>query len=54
MKKWQCRMCGYVYDEAAGDPDHGLAPGTPWDEVPEEFMCPECGALKQDFEMVEI
>lgn len=54
MKKWQCRMCGYVYDEASGDPDHGLPPGTAWDDVPEEFMCPECGAMKCDFDMVEI
>jgi rubredoxin len=54
MKVWQCTVCGYVYDEAAGDPEHGLAPGTPWAAVPDDFECPECGVTKADFQMVEI
>ncbi|NTV94495.1 MAG: rubredoxin [Thiobacillus sp.] len=53
MKTWQCIVCGYVYDEAQGDPEHGLAPGTAWADVPEDFECPECGVKKSDFVMVE-
>jgi rubredoxin len=47
-------ICGFVYDEAAGIPDEGIAPGTRWDDVPMNWTCPECGARKDDFEMVEI
>jgi rubredoxin len=47
-------MCGYVYDEAVGDPDHNIAPGTRWADIPNEWFCPECSAAKDDFEMVEI
>jgi len=54
MKTWQCYFCGFVYDEAAGAPEDGLAPGTRWAEVPEDWTCPNCGALKSDFQMVEI
>lgn len=54
MKSYMCVICGYVYDEAKGDPEHGLAPGTIWNDVPENWVCPDCGASKQDFEMVEI
>lgn len=54
MKIWQCSVCGYLYDEAKGDPDHGIAPGTPWSEVPEDFECPECGVAKSSFAMVEL
>lgn len=54
MKKWQCVVCGYVYNEAEGDPEHGVAPGTRWEAVPEDWSCPECGVSKSDFEMVEI
>ena len=54
MKQWQCIVCGWIYDEAAGDADHGLAPGTRWADVPESFVCPECGVAKADFVMVEI
>jgi rubredoxin-NAD+ reductase len=54
MKKWQCKLCGYVYDQAKGEPDHGIPPGTDWGDVPDDFYCPECGAGKDDFEMVEI
>lgn len=51
MKKWKCIVCGFIYDEAAGLPEEGIAPGTPWKEVPDDWLCPECGVGKQDFEM---
>ena len=54
MKTWMCVACGYIYDEEAGDPEHGLAPGTPWAAVPESWTCPDCGMDKLGFEMVEI
>ena len=50
MKKYVCTVCGYVYAEAAGDPEHGIAPGTPWESVPEDFECPLCGVGKDQFE----
>ena len=53
FKKWMCVVCGWIYDEEMGDPNSGLAPGTRWDEVPESWVCPDCGAGKEDFEMVE-
>ena len=49
MAKYVC-PCGYVYDEEAGDPENGIAPGTPWSEVPEDFVCPVCGLEKEAFE----
>lgn len=54
MKAWQCIVCGYVYDEAQGDPEHGIAPGTRWEDVPDGWECPDCGVAKADFEMAEI
>ena len=48
-----CLICGWLYEESAGAPDHGIAPGTPWEQVPMNWTCPECGARKEDFEMVE-
>jgi rubredoxin len=53
-KTWMCLICGWIYDEAAGDPEHGLLPGTAWADVPMNWTCPECGARKEDFEMVQI
>ena len=53
-KTWMCLICGFLYDEAAGVPDEGIAPGTRWEDVPINWTCPECGARKEDFEMVEI
>ncbi len=49
MKKYVCEVCGYVYDEAMGEADHGVAPGTLWNEVPEDFVCPLCGVGKDQF-----
>lgn len=51
---WMCLICGWIYDEAAGDAETGLAPGTRWADVPMNWTCPECGARKEDFEMVRI
>ena len=54
MKKYECIVCGFVYNEALGHPEDGIAAGTKWDDVPEDWECPDCGVAKQDFEMVEI
>lgn len=54
FKKYICLMCGFIYDEAQGWPEDGIAPGTRWDEVPADWLCPDCGATKADFEMVEV
>ncbi|WP_090627208.1 rubredoxin [Nitrosomonas marina] len=54
MKKYQCNICGFIYDELLGDPAHGIAAGTRWEDIPESWSCPECGVNKADFEMVEI
>ena len=53
-KKYMCLICGWIYDEADGVPEDGIEPGTPWEKVPPNWVCPECGARKEDFEMVEI
>ena len=53
MKKWRCLVCGHVYDEALGDPENGIAPGTAWADVPSSWTCPDCGVSKDEFEMVE-
>lgn len=52
-KKYQCGPCGYVYDPAVGDPDSGIAPGTPFEELPDDWCCPICGVSKDMFEPVE-
>lgn len=54
MKKYMCLICGWIYDEETGWPEDGIAAGTKWDDVPMNWTCPECGARKDDFEMVEI
>ncbi len=54
MKTYMCLICGYVYDEAEGDVEAGISAGTRWDDVPLSWRCPDCGAGKEDFEMVEI
>jgi rubredoxin len=53
-KTWMCLICGWIYDEAAGDPAHNVPAGTAWSAVPVNWICPECGARKEDFEMVQI
>ena len=54
MKKWQCIVCGFIYDEAEGWKEDGIAAGTRWEDIPDDWVCPECGVSKEDFEMVEI
>ena len=54
MKKYMCLICGFIYDEEKGWPEDGIPPGTTWEDVPLTWACPECGATKDDFEMVEI
>jgi len=49
MDKYECDLCGYVYDPAVGDPDSGVAPGTPFENLPADWVCPLCGAGKEDF-----
>ena len=49
MAKYVCTVCGYVYDEAVGDPDNGIAPGTAWEDVADGFVCPVCGVGKEFF-----
>ena len=48
--KYVCTVCGFIYDEAAGDQDNGVAPGTAWADVPEDYVCPLCGVGKDMFE----
>ncbi|GFP42730.1 anaerobic nitric oxide reductase flavorubredoxin, partial [Candidatus Hakubella thermalkaliphila] len=50
MERWVCAVCGYVYDPEDGDPDNGVDPGTAFEELPEDWVCPECGAKKDMFE----
>ena len=50
MEKYECIPCGYIYDPEAGDPDNGIAPGTPFEELPEDWTCPVCYVGKEEFE----
>jgi rubredoxin len=52
-RKYQCTICQHVYDPAQGDPDSGIAPGTPFENLPDDWCCPDCGARKEDFEPLE-
>ena len=54
MKKYVCTICDFEYDEAVGIPDDGIAPGTLWKDIPEDWECPDCGTGKSDFEMQEV
>ena len=53
-KSYMCVICGFIYNEELGLPEEGFAPGTRWEDIPMNWVCPECGAGKEDFEMVEI
>ena len=53
LNVWECIICGWLYDESLGCPEDGIAPGTRWEDVPEDWTCPVCGVSKQDFEMVK-
>lgn len=52
VKKYRCKVCGYVYDPEKGDPDSGIVPGTPFDKLPDDWVCPICGAGKEEFEEI--
>lgn len=54
MKSWICVICGLIYDESRGWPDDGIPAGTPWVEVPDDWLCPDCGVSKADFDMQEL
>jgi rubredoxin len=51
MEKYQCTICGWVYDPEKGDPDNGVDPGTAFDDIPDSWVCPLCGAPKSEFEV---
>ena len=53
MSSYECTVCGWVYDPAIGDPDGGIAPGTPFEKIPENWVCPMCGAAKNEFRKIE-
>ena len=53
MKKYRCTVCAWVYDPEVGDPDSGIAAGTAFEDIPQEWVCPLCGVGKEDFELVE-
>ena len=53
MRKFQCRYCGFYYDEAEGMPDEGIAPGTKWQDLPSGWICPQCGSEGEEFDALE-
>lgn len=53
-RTYMCLVCGFIYDEESGMPEHGIAAGTRWEDIPINWTCPDCGARKEEFEMVEI
>ena len=53
MKKYECETCGYIYDPELGDPDSGIEPGTAFEDIPDDWVCPLCGGGKDDFTPVE-
>lgn len=53
MKKYVCDVCGWVYDPEIGDPDGGIAPGTAFEDIPDDWECPECGVTKEDFSLMD-
>lgn len=53
MARYECNVCGWIYDETVGDPEHGLPAGTRWEDVPEDWSCPDCGVTKDDFTLID-
>lgn len=53
MSKWKCRVCDYIYDPAKGDPDNGVNAGTAFENLPEDWVCPSCGANKDLFDKLD-
>ena len=54
MHTWECRICGFQYDERSGIPEEGIPPGTSWEDIPDDWCCPDCGVVKTEFEMVQV
>ena len=54
FKIWMCIICGWMYEEEKGCPEEGITPGTRWEDVADDWFCPDCGAGKEDFEMIEV
>jgi rubredoxin len=54
MTKWKCILCGFIYDEAKGLLEEGIPEGTLWDQIPEDWCCPECGVAKSKFVMIKL
>ncbi len=53
MRKWQCNFCAHIYDEAAGDLERGIPPGTRLEDLPDDWYCPDCGAGRDDYSLIE-
>jgi len=53
MKRYICTLCDWIYDPEVGDPDGSIAPGTAFEDIPEDWVCPDCGATKDDFELLD-
>jgi rubredoxin len=53
FRRYRCLNCGHIYDEARGDPEQGIAPGTRWANLPDDWLCPDCGSEKRDFEPMD-
>ncbi len=53
MKKYECSVCGWIYDPAIGDPDGGIKPGTPFESIPDSWVCPVCGVAKDQFKPID-
>ena len=53
MNKYVCQVCGYIYDPDVGDPDSDIAPGTPFGDLPEDWICPDCGVMKSEFDPID-
>ncbi len=53
-RKYECIVCGHIYDEAEGIPDEGIPPGTRFEDLPDDWVCPDCGVGKSDYELLDI
>jgi rubredoxin len=53
FRRYRCLNCGHIYDEATGDPTQEVPPGTRWDDIPDDWICPDCGSEKRDFEPLD-
>jgi rubredoxin len=53
LSRYVCNICGFIYDPQAGDLDSGISPGTPFEDIPDDWVCPECGAVKDQFTIID-